>query len=255
MNNKPLVSVIMPAYNAQKYIEQAVTSVINQTYRNWQLIVIDDCSKDNTLDIVQKLAKKDDRITVVENAENLGVARTRNKGFDVAEGSWVALLDSDDLWHSDKLEKQLNAAQHTGADIVYCSYGMIDESGEKILDDFIVPEKTDFEASLAVSVMSCSTVMLSREIYKTHRFSTDFYHEDLVYWLEILREGYKASGVTEVLAQYRVSQGSRASNKFKSAYNRWRIFRKHLKLPLNKSIKYILKYTFAGLKKYTGRQR
>lgn len=251
--SNPLVSVIMPAYNAQKYIEQAVKSVISQTYTNWQLIIIDDCSTDNTFGIARELAKKDSRITVVQNTENIGVAKTRNKGFDIAQGDWLALLDSDDVWHSDKLEKQLDAAQRTGADIVYCSYGMIDETGKKILNDFIVPEFTDFEASLSVSVISCSTVMLSKKIYKTHRFSADFYHEDLVYWLEILQEGYKACGVTEVLAQYRVAQGSRASNKFKSACNRWRILRRHLRLPLHKSIKYILKYTFAGLKKYTGR--
>ena len=246
-----LVSVIMPAYNAEKYIKQAIESVVAQTYTNWELIVINDCSTDDTLQIASQCAQADSRIKVLNNEQNIGVAKTRNRGLDLAKGEWVALLDSDDVWSADKIEKQLALAQKTSADILYCSYGMIDENGEKSCDDFIVPDTTDFEKSLAVSVISCSTVMLSSDIASTHRFVTDFYHEDLVYWLEILKKGYKAAGVTEVIAQYRVTKGSRAGNKFKSACNRWLIFRKHLKLPLLKSINCIVQYAFAGIKKYS----
>lgn len=251
MTEKHLISVVMPAYNAEKYIAAAIESVIAQTYTNWELIIINDCSADNTFEIAQQFAIRDPRIKVLNNAENLGVAKTRNKGLDAATGSWVALLDSDDIWYSDKLEKQLETANSTGADIIYCSYGMIDENGARLLEDFTVPEETDFEKSLVVSVISCSTVMLSHKIASVYRFTTDFYHEDLVYWLDALKQGYKAAGVTEVLAQYRVAKGSRASNKLKSAYNRWVIFRKHLKLPLPQSISCIMQYAFAGLRKYS----
>ena len=251
MTDKPLISVVMPAYNAEKYIAAAIESVISQTYTSWELIVVNDCSRDNTLQIAQRFADKDPRIKVIDNTENIGVAGTRNKGLDAAAGSWVALLDSDDIWHSDKLEKQLETAHSTGADIIYCSYGIIDENGSRSLEDFTVPAETDFEKFLAVSVISSSTVMLSREIASQYRFITDFYHEDLVYWLDILKAGYKARGVVQVLAQYRVAKGSGASNKLKSAYNRWVIFRRHLRLPLVKSISCIIQYAFAGLKKYS----
>ena len=251
MTDRPLVTVIMPAYNAERYIAKSIESVLNQTCADLELIIINDCSKDNTLQIAHNYAHNDSRIKIIDNHQNIGVAKSRNEGFDAATGSWVALLDSDDIWHSDKLEKQLDTAKKTNADLVYCSYGIIDENGNKFLEDFIVPPSTDFKSSLVISVISCSTVMLSHKIASQHRFATEYYHEDLVYWLDVLRDGYTAAGVTEVLAQYRVAKGSRASNKLKSAYNRWVIFRRHLKLPLLQSIICILQYAFAGIKKYS----
>lgn len=103
----PLVSVIMPAYNAEKYIEEAVSSVLSQTYKNWELLILDDCSSDCTAEIAEYFASLDTRIRLLRNPQNMGVAKTRNRGFDIAKGEWIALLDSDDVWHSDKLEKQL----------------------------------------------------------------------------------------------------------------------------------------------------
>ena len=100
----PLVSVVMPAYNAEKYIGEAIRSVQSQTYTNWILLVIDDCSTDHTVDVVQAFVNTDDRIRLFRNTRNLGAAKTRNRGLELSEGEWVALLDSDDIWHSDKLE-------------------------------------------------------------------------------------------------------------------------------------------------------
>ena len=102
----PLVSVIMPAYNAEKYIEEAVSSVLSQTYKNWELLILDDCSSDCTAEIAEYFASLDTRIRLLRNPQNMGVAKTRNRGFDIAKGEWIALLDSDDVWHSDKLEKR-----------------------------------------------------------------------------------------------------------------------------------------------------
>lgn len=247
---QPLVSVIMPAYNAEKYIEKAIMSVVNQTYTNWELIVIDDGSKDSTSEIVEKLAKKDKRITFYANERNMGVARTRNRGFDLAKGEYVALLDSDDIWLEEKLEKQIGVAQKTGVDIIYCSYGMIDENDVKIHDDFIVPDKTDFEKMLVKSVISCSTALLSDKIFKKYKFRQEYYHEDYALWMELLMDEFQAEGCTEVLAQYRQIKGSRASNKLKSAKNRWIIYREYLDLPFVKSVVSLVNYMLAGIKKY-----
>lgn len=248
--NKPLVSVIMPAYNAERFIEAAVRSVMAQTVTDWELLILDDGSKDNTAAVAAKMASEDDRIRFLPNEANMGVARTRNRGFELCRGRFVALLDSDDIWLPEKLEKQLALAEKTGADIIYCSYGIMDENDQKICEDFIVSSAVSFDQFLTKSVISCSTALLSRKIVDRYRFMTTFYHEDLALWLQLLQDGFQARGVTEVLAQYRIMQGSRASNKLKSAVNRWRIYRKHLGLPVGKSLSLLAEYAFLGLKKY-----
>ncbi|MBQ8623918.1 MAG: glycosyltransferase family 2 protein [Oscillospiraceae bacterium] len=250
LDNNPLISVVMPAYNAQKFIEEAINSVIAQTYSNWELIVIDDCSSDGTCKTAEGFAASDLRIKLIKNEVNMNVAKTRNRGFDLCSGEYVALLDSDDVWYPEKLEKQLKAALDSSADVVYCSYEIIDTENAKACNDFIVPETTDFDTALYKSVISCSTVLLSKEIVGNYRFETDFYHEDLALWLKILGDGYSAVGVTDVLAKYRLVQGSRAYNKINSAIGRWKIYRDYLNLPLLKSIWAFAKYMVLGLKKY-----
>lgn len=248
--NKPLVSVIMPAYNAERFLETAVRSVMAQTVTDWELLVLDDGSQDSTLAIAQTLAKEDPRIRVLPNEANMGVAKTRNRGFDLCRGEYVALLDSDDLWHAEKLEKQLDLAERTGAELVYCSYGMVDEYGKKICEDFIVPAKTDFEKSLTKSVISCSTVLLARPLVDRYHFEAGYYHEDLVLWLQILRDGHSACGLPEVLAQYRIMEGTRASNKLNSAICRWKVYRQYLGFSAVKSAGLLWQYAVMGLKKY-----
>lgn len=254
-SKQPLISVIMPAYNAERYIKTAIESVLRQTYDNLELIVIDDCSKDGTREIVSGFETQDSRVKLVRNENNCGVAMTRNKGLDLAKGKYIALLDSDDFWHADKLQKQFELAEKTNAGIVYCSYGMIDENGKKKLENFIVPETTDFRHMLVTSVISCSTALLSAEMMHGKRFDPEYYHEDYAMWLMLLISGYSAAGNTEVLAQYRILANSRSNNKFKSAVNRWRIYRDYLKLPFGKSVVYMIKYAFEGLKKYSRKIR
>lgn len=251
--NDPIVSIIMPAYNAERFIRETICSVVTQTYVDWELLVIDDGSSDSTCEIVDEFAAHDGRIKLVKNEKNIGVASTRNRGFDLCKGRYVALLDSDDVWFADKLERQIDLSEETGADIIYCSYKMIDEQGRAICDDFIVPEATDFESCLSKSTISCSTAMLSREIVDNYRFNKDYYHEDLVLWLQLLRDGYVARGVPEVLVAYRLLHSGRSSKKTRSALNRWRVYRKYLKLSIPKSIKSIIKYAFLGIRKYQKR--
>lgn len=246
---QPLVSVIMPAYNAEKYIGEAISSVLSQTWTNWELLILDDCSTDGTAAIAEGFARLDTRIRLLRNPQNMGVAKTRNQGIDLAQGEWIALLDSDDVWHSDKLSKQLAVANRTGADIIYCSYSLVVESGRTLLD-FIVPETTSYDCMLKKSVLSCSTVLLHRSVLSNHRFSTDYYHEDYAFWLELLRSGYKAAASQEILADYRIVKGSRSNNKLKSARNRWRIYRKVEKLPLWRSVGVFVAYAIHGVIKH-----
>ena len=245
-----LVSVIMPAYNAEKYIRQAISSVLNQTHTNLELIVIDDCSTDHTYEIIEELASKDTRIRCYRNEQNSGVAKTRNRGFDLCCGEYVALLDSDDLWRAEKLEKQLSLAQSRNADIVYCSYAMIDDTGAHSFQDFIVPEETDFDGMLIRSCLSCSTVLFSATIAAKYRFDNRFYHEDFALWMKMMQDGCRAFGLSEILADYRISRSSRSHNKLKAARNRWHIYRSELKLPIVKSVCCLAEYAWNGFRKY-----
>ena len=158
---QPLVSVIMPAYNAEKYIGEAIASVRAQTYENWELLILDDGSADRTAEIAQAYAQRDARIRVLRNPQNMGVARTRNRGFDLAQGEWIALLDSDDRWRAQKLEKQLALAVRSGSRLLYTSYALFVDT-EREMRVYCVPQSVDYRRLLGENVIGCSTVLLHR---------------------------------------------------------------------------------------------
>lgn len=243
----PLVSVIMPSYNAEKYIDEAIRSVIAQTYTNWELFVIDDGSTDRTARIAQSYAEKDSRVIFRQNSHNMGTANTRNIGIRLANGEWIATLDSDDIWHPEKLEIQLKKAQETGALFLYTSYSLFCEGFRQ---EYTVPEKVDYSSLLTENVIGCSTVMMHKSILEDHLFPSEVYHEDYALWLDLLRAGYNAVGCTEVLTEWRIVKNSRSFNKRKSAKNRWIIYRKMEKLPLYKSMKVFAAYAYHGFKKH-----
>lgn len=244
---KPLVSVIMPSYNAEKYIKEAIESVIAQTYTNWELFVIDDSSTDRTAEIARSYAEKDSRIILHRNSHNMGTAKTRNTGIKLANGEWIATLDSDDIWHPEKLEIQLKKAAKTGSLFLYTSYSLFCEGFRQ---EYTVPEKIDYSSLLTENGIGCSTVMMNRSILEKHLFPSEVYHEDYALWLELLRAGYNAVGCTEVLTEWRIVKNSRSFNKRKSAKNRWIIYRKMEKLPLYKSIRVFIAYAYHGFKKH-----
>lgn len=249
-NTEPLVSVIMPAYNAQQFITEAISSVLAQSVRDWELIVIDDGSLDETQKIVEAYSREDPRIRLIVNEENMGAARSRNRGLDVCCGEYVALLDSDDYWKPQMLEKMIACARDTKADIIYCSYELVDEKGKKVCNDFLVPQETTFRKSMIRSVITCSTVLITKKIAKAHRFPAHIYHEDIALWFQLLRDGVVARGVPEILAAYRQRGSSKSANKLKSACRRWVIYRKHLKLPLLQSMVLLVQYGYYGLIKF-----
>lgn len=250
MSDIPIVSVVMPAYNAERYIEEAIRSVQAQTMENWELIVVDDHSADGTAALIQTFADQDSRIRPIFSRINRGAAESRNIALRQCRGEFVALLDADDVWHPQKLERELERARETDADLVYSSYAMIDEQGTRCFSDFIVEESTDLQSMLNCNTIGCSTVLMKAKVLEKRPFVTDFYHEDYVMWLSLLQAGCKAVGVRDILVDYRVTRGSRSFNKLKSAKNRWRVYRDYLRLPLIPSMKAMACYTFNGLKKY-----
>lgn len=249
MKNSILISVVMPNYNGRRFVEQAIDSVLNQTYQNFELIVVDDCSNDDSLSLIEHKAQSDNRIRVIALEHNAGVANARNVGIKEAKGEYIALLDNDDLWTEDKLERQLALAQK-GADIVYCSYDFIDEENNSIKKPFIVSQETNFNKMLASSVISCSTSFIKTELMQAHPFNSDFYHEDYVLWMELLRVCPTAYGDQKVLMHYRQVTGSRSNKKGNAAKERWNTYRKALKLNTVTSAWAFVRYAVNGVMKY-----
>lgn len=249
MKNSILISVVMPNYNGHRFVEQAIDSVLNQTYQNFELIVVDDCSNDDSLSLIEHKAQSDNRIRVIALEHNAGVANARNVGIKEAKGEYIALLDNDDLWTEDKLERQLALAQK-GADIVYCSYDFIDEENNSIKKPFIVPQETNFNKMLASSVISCSTSFIKTELMQAYPFNPDFYHEDYVLWMELLRVCPTAYGDQKVLMHYRQVTGSRSNKKGNAAKERWNTYRKALKLNTVTSAWAFVRYAVNGVMKY-----
>ena len=161
----PKISIITPAYNCEKYLEQSVDSVLSQTWQDWELLIIDDCSKDNTYALMQKLAKKDERIRILQNPQNSGAAATRNNGVRQASGEWIAFIDSDDLWEPDKLEKQMALLlKIPEAALVFTGSAFIDAQGNRIAHILHVPEKINRKKLLGHNVISFSSVLIRKEL-------------------------------------------------------------------------------------------
>lgn len=244
-----LITVVIPNYNGQRFVEQAIDSVLYQTYPNFELMVVDDGSTDNSLQLIRRKAQGDSRIHVISLAHNAGVANARNIGIKKAQGEYIAFLDSDDIWTEDKLERQLALAEK-GADIVYCSYDFIDEKNNLIQKAFIVPDVTNFQKMLVSSVISCSTSFIRTELMQAHLFNPDFYHEDYALWMELLRVCPVAYGDQKVLMHYRQVAGSRSNKKRIAARERWNAYRKALKLNVITSSWAFVRYAIHGIKKY-----
>lgn len=247
--NNPFVSVVMPNYNGQKFIRQAIESVIHQTYQSFELLVVDDKSTDNSVTIIKEYCKNDNRIKLIQNEKNQGVSTTRNIGIKAAKGDYIALLDNDDMWELDKLERQVSLIK-TGADIIYCSYDFCDENDAPIKKPFVVPKTTSFKKMLSSSVISCSTCFIKANLMKDHPFNPDYYHEDYVLWMELLRLPVQAVGDQKVLMHYRQISGSRSNNKKNAAKERWNTYRVALKLNFFVSVWAFIKYTIKGVQKY-----
>lgn len=248
--NGILVSVIIPAYNAAAYIEATIRSVMAQTHTNWEMLVIDDGSTDATATIVERLAAEDGRIQWLSNLQNCGVAMTRNRGLNLCKGAYVAFLDSDDLWHPDKLALQVHKAQQEQAALVYTSYAIVDAADQPCKKPYLVPERVDFTSLLKENVIGCSTVLLDSAVAKQYRFLSDFYHEDYCLWLDILRDGHIAVGCTDVLTHWRLITSSRSFDKKNGARKRWKIYREHLHFSVAKTVRYFIAYAVHGWMKY-----
>lgn len=243
-----LVSVVTPMYNAEKFIGETIESVLSQTYQNWEMIIINDCSKDNGVEIVKKYQEQDSRIKLYNNEQNKGVSETRNRGIELAKGKYIAFLDSDDLWEKQKLEKQVKFMEENDVILSYTSYEKMNEDGSKrgIIE---VPERLDYKELLKNCLVNCLTAMYRREDLKDFKFKNTKV-EDYIFWLEVFKKIDYAYGINEPLGYYRLSADSRSSNKIDIVKFHWYIYRHVEKLSILSALYYYLIYIFRGLKRY-----
>ena len=245
-----LVSIITPAYNAAAYIAETIESVFAQTYTNWEMLIVNDCSKDNTAEIVQSYAAKDKRIKLINLEQNSGAAAARNTAIQNAKGMYIAFLDSDDIWKKEKLQKQLNFMQQNGYAFTFTGYEHFKETKENIQNQVQIPKSLNYKQALKGNQIGCLTVMLDREQIQNIEFE-NHKHEDYILWLNILKTGITAYGINENLALYRIgNSNSISNNKLKSALWTWKVYRQNMKLSIMKSIYCYFFYIWKGLKKH-----
>ncbi|HIF9279597.1 TPA: glycosyltransferase family 2 protein [Photobacterium damselae] len=245
----PLVSVITPSYNCEKTISKTIESVINQSFSNWEMIIVDDCSSDSTRDIVRNYANNDSRIKLVERQWNAGPAIARNVAIENAQGRYIAFLDSDDQWLNQKLEKQILFMQENDIELSYSSYNKYDFNGNH-LGVYKPPVKVNYNDMLKSNRIGCLTAIYDSEKLGKVYMPNISKRQDLGLWLRILKKVPYAYGMEEVLADYlAVQPNSVSSNKINAAKYQWRLYREIEMLSLKDSTKNFLSYAYLGYKK------
>lgn len=241
------VSVVMPAYNAEATIASAMASVCDQTYEDWELILVDDGSTDRTAELAGSAAASDKRIRLIRQ-RNQGVAAARNAAIEAATGRYLAFLDADDLWLPTKLERQVGFMSRRGSALSATAYRR--QWGDKLGPFFHVPELITYQTSLSSRPFISITVMVDTAQVRVRMPNIgrgSLIPEDLVAWLGILRTGVVAHGLDEDLARYRTTEGSRSCNKAKCAYQVWRVYRDIERLDLASSSWYFAHYAMRSL--------
>lgn len=231
---KPMVSIIVPVYNAENYIEETVASVEAQTFKDWELLLVEDGSGDGSRALLQRLLQErgDDRLHLILQ-ENAGAAAARNHGLSQAQGRYIAFLDADDLWKTDKLEKQLALMREKGASFSFTGYEFADAQGRGTGRIVQVPETIVYRQALQNTTIFTSTVLFdTQQLPKEKLVMPEVKSEDTALWFRVLREGVTAWGLRENLVLYRRVGGSLSANKLEAIRRIWNLYRREEKLSL-----------------------
>lgn len=241
-----LVTVITPSYNCSSFISKTIESVIVQTFTDWEIIIIDDCSTDSSVDVIRSFAKRDSRVKLVQLTENSGAAVARNTGIEAAVGRYIAFLDSDDQWLPNKLEVQLKFMQEKDVAFTYAAYEKINEQGEAV-GVVGVPEKASYNDLLKVCSIGCLTAMYDTEKLGKVYMPLIRKRQDLGLWLRILRKEPYAYGVQQILGRYQLRSDSISANKRSAAQFTWRLYRDVEKLSFAVASYYFAHYAVNGV--------
>lgn len=244
-----LVSVITPAYNAARFIDETAGSVIAQTYPHWEMLIVDDCSKDDTRVHLERLAAREPRIRPIFQTQNGGPARARNAALRAARGPYVAYLDSDDQWLPGKLERQLAFMRERHTGISYTAFRRMTTNGEQVGELRPLTPRLRYQDLLGNTAIVTSTVLIDRRITGDFEMPVTYY-DDFATWLLILKRGHVAHGLAEDLLRYRIVGASVSRNKLKSAQMVWRTYRDIERLSLPYSAWCFAHYAWRAFRKY-----
>jgi teichuronic acid biosynthesis glycosyltransferase TuaG len=244
----PPVSIIMPCHNGALTLQESIRSALAQSYSNFELIIIDDCSTDCSLDLLRAFETKDCRVRVICNTRSLGAAAARNRGLENAHGRYVAFLDCDDIWFPDKLAIELSAMEQQNAALICAGYDVIDPNGRRVGRIHPTPGVLSYRSMLTYNSVGCLTAVIDRNICGDVRFSPALSTgEDYQLWLSILRRGLKGLCLADRLAAYRVQGTSLSGNKLAAARNRWRVYREFENCGFVESMMYFALYGISGI--------
>jgi len=245
-----LVSIITPSFNSESLIKETYNSIANQSYDNWEWIVTDDSSSDDTLNILNALACDDRRVRVFQNSSNSGAAVSRNNSISQAKGEFIAFIDSDDLWMTDKLEKQIRFMDSTKIDFSFTAYELINGNGAplgKQVDTHLNSSISYEDMLRKKATLGCSTVMLRTRAFDDISMPLIRTGQDYGLWLKLLKTGSLAYPISEVLTQYRILPNSISRNKFKKSKRQWQIYRDIEGLSFFKSIQCFFYYAWRAV--------
>lgn len=242
--SKPLVSIITPAYKTAGFIGKTIESVQAQTFTDWELLITDDCSPDNLKEAVAKYVDSDPRVRYFRLSTNSGPAVARNNSIQAAQGNYLAFLDSDDLWHPTKLQRQLSFMNTEGCAFSFTGYQRITEEGVLYRRVNSVPKSVSYQDILTNTSIATLTVMIDRSKVPPVVLRPGWGYDDYVLWLEILKTGTVAKGLNENLANYRVMSSSVSSNKVRALKWVWLIYQKKEKLGFFRSCYCICLFAF-----------
>lgn len=252
-NNK--VSIVTPSYNTSSFILETYQSIKEQTIQNWEWIIIDDNSSDNSWDVIESMMQNDHRVIGIKNNENRGPGPSRNSGIEKAQGKYLTFIDSDDLWMNDFLEKSIDLLNEKNVYFSFASYERWNDDFTSKFDDFIVPEKLDYKTLLLTCPISCLTAFIDIEKLGKKYMSDLPKRQDYGLWLDYLKVTDFAYGIKEPLAKYRIRKNSLSASKMKVVKYQFLVYFKHQKLNLFKSLYYTCSWAYFGFKKYKGINR
>lgn len=245
-----LVSIVTPTFNSANYILATIESVQKQTYTNWEMILVDDGSSDETEDIILKIQENENRIQFYKLDQNSGPAIARNKGIEKAKGEYLTFIDADDIWFPTFIENSINTIKNTTIPFVFSSYKRSNENLEFIYSDFIVPKKVTYNDILKTNSISCLTAFIDIKTLGKKYMPIIKKRQDMGLWLQYLKVIPIAYGIQEPQAIYRIRKNSLSRKKSDLIHYQWQFYRKVENLSILKSIYYMLHWMFRGFLKY-----
>ena len=245
-----LVSIITPSFNSEKFISETIASVKNQTYSNWEWIVVDDGSSDNTTSEIESAMAGDSRITLVKLEQNVGPAKARNIGIEKAGGKYMTFLDADDIWFPEFLQASIQTIEETQIPFVFSSYRRSNEALEFVYSDFIVPKKVTYTDILKTNSISCLTAFIDIETLGKKTMPEIFKRQDMGLWLKYLKEIPFAYGIQEPMAVYRIRKNSLSRKKSALLQYQWQFYREVENLNYFQSAYYMVHWMYRGFVKY-----